>query len=60
MSWLLYKANILHFALGLYSDNKQRNSKRGKDVSHATSLELVEYFNCHLNFGKGTINISEF
>ena len=37
MSWLLYKKNGFHFALGLYFDNAQRTSKRGENISHATS-----------------------
>ena len=44
MSWLLYKTNRFHFALGLYSDNAQRTSKRGGNISHATRLRLVAYF----------------
>ena len=35
MSWLLYKTNGFHFAVSLYSDNAQRTSKRGKNISHA-------------------------
>ena len=41
---LLYKTNRLHFAVGLYSNNAQRTSKRGKKISHATRLRLVAYF----------------
>ena len=33
-----------HFAVGLYSDNLQRTSKRGKNISHGTRLRLVAYF----------------
>ena len=44
MSWLLYKTNRFHFAVGLYSDNVQRTSKRGENISHATRLRLVAYF----------------
>ena len=44
MSWLLYKTNIFHFSVGLYSDNAQRTSKHGKNISHATRLLLVAYF----------------
>ena len=31
--WLLYKTNRFHFAVGLYSDNAQRMSKHGKNIS---------------------------
>ena len=44
MSWLLYKTNRFHFAVGLYSDNAQRTSKLGENISHATRLRLVAYF----------------
>ena len=37
MSWLLYKTNRFHFAVGLYSDNAQRTSKRGENISHAST-----------------------
>ena len=37
MSWLLYKTNRFHFSVGLYSDNPQRTSKRGKNISHTTT-----------------------
>ena len=38
MSRLLYKTNRFHFPVVLYSDNAQRTSKRGKNISHATRL----------------------
>ena len=41
MSWLLYKTNRFHFAVGLYSDNAQRTSKRGENISHATRRVLL-------------------
>ena len=44
MSWLLYKTNRFHFAVGLYSDNAQRTSKRGKNISHTSRLRIVAYF----------------
>ena len=44
MPWLLYKTNGFHFSVGLYSDNAQRTSKRGKNISHATRLQLEAYF----------------
>ena len=31
MYWLLYKTNRFHFAVGLYSDNVQRTSKRAEN-----------------------------
>ena len=34
MSLLLNKTNRFHFAMGLYSDNPQRTSKSGKNISH--------------------------
>ena len=34
MSWILCKTNRFHFAVRLYSDNAQRTSKRGKNISH--------------------------
>ena len=37
MSWLLYKTNKFNFAVSLYSDNAQRTSKRGKNISQAAS-----------------------
>ena len=43
MSWLLHKTNRFHFAVGLYSDNAQRTSKRGENISHATRLRRVAY-----------------
>ena len=30
--------------MGLYSDNAQRTSKGGENISHATRLRLVAYF----------------
>ena len=45
-SWLLYKANRFHFAVGLYSDKAQRTSKHGKNISHATRLRLVSVLLC--------------
>ena len=35
------KTNRFHFAVGLYSDNAQRTSKHGKNISHATSRVLL-------------------
>ena len=40
MSWLLYKTNRFHFAVGLSSDNVQRTSKRDENISHATRRVL--------------------
>ena len=31
-------------AVGRYSDNAQRTSKHGKNISHATHLLLVAYY----------------
>ena len=50
MSWLLYKTNRFHFAVDLYSDNAQRTSKRGENISHATRLRLVAYFSVLTKF----------
>ena len=41
MSWLLYKTNRFHFAVGLYSDNAQRTSKRGENISHCSHHVLT-------------------
>ena len=35
------QSNIFHFAVGLYSDNVQRTSKRGENFSHATSHSVL-------------------
>ena len=37
---LLYKTNRFHFAVGLYSDNAQRTSKHGKNISHALTSSV--------------------
>ena len=50
MSWLLYKTNRFHFAVGLYSDNAQRTSKGGENISHATRLRLVAYLTNRFHF----------
>ena len=39
-----YKMNRFHLAVRVYSDNAQRTSKRGENISHATRLRLVAYF----------------
>ena len=37
----------LHFAMGLYSDNRQRTSKRSKNISHSCFFVLTMFW-CHL------------
>ena len=41
---VMVKTNRFHFAVGLHSDNAQRTSKHGKNIRHATQLQLVVYF----------------
>ena len=38
------ETNRLYLAMRVYSDNAQRTSERGKNISHATRLRLVAYF----------------
>ena len=38
---VLYKTNRFHFAVGLYSDNTQRTSKRGRNSSDVTRYLLL-------------------
>ena len=50
MSWLLYKTNRFHFAVGLYSDNGQRKSKRGENISHHYVWKTFYVGSLHINY----------
>ena len=58
MSWLLCKTNRFHISVGLYSDNAQRTSKCGTNISQIPLSSpgltfiicaLSEYSECQSN-----------
>lgn len=41
---ILYKTNVFHFPVGLYSDKVQKTSKRDNNVGRASHLRLLASF----------------